>query len=895
MALDSDKKLTKFESGETVVTSDFANSIYGGLKGSFEADSLSSDDPRVMGHIHDGISADGHAGKINLVSHVEDQLLNVNLADNAVTKRNVRETIYQEEAIPEYDLVGGVKNYYLDLRQTKSEFTFVEDDSPSSAASGIAESNSIRQRSQEFDGASYSDIPNVWSTASGRDFVFGSSSLEDIDSGTDGDNRFFFDKSSAAFRAGSVSSTEWDLASRGDYSVSFGRNNISAGEGSVSLGKQNSVMAEESSILGGISNSINLYSISSVISGGQQNTLEDSVGSAISGGQNNSIYDGSDFSYIGGGLQNAIGVSSASSPIQAAVIAGGQYNSITQSSGTSFIGGGSRNLIEGSSLDSGILSGNESEISSSSYSIVSGGSYSQIQNSEYSFIGSGGGPAGTGDRNRISSSSNSAIISGAKNLIEGSVRSTISGGADNQINSGSGSSFLGGGDLNRISSSTNSFIGSGSNNRVFNASPYSGIASGQDSLIDLGAGWSFIGSGQINEVRGPASHSAILSGQTQVISNSFGSTILSGMGNNVLGMGVASGFNAIVSGENNLTSEADYCVVLSGLGGSISQNSIHSMIGSGVQNAVTLSDNSVILSGKNNVINSSVLSGITSGAENRVDSSSFDSMPKPSLAEASGGKAWSYMFGQKTRSSGGFNSETGPILSSHPPTTMFLNGESPLTGSVPGVWNVLCPDRGSSQTFEQTMFGHFNYNLNSLPLPVTPQISIATLDGGLAGVAPNRGFIPRANSAYAIKILGVISCAIHTASPSRRVSVPFQFSCGVSTQPDGTIDYGTNTSTLIKIHDSLSAYGLGSVQLDLPATTAAVGTQDFSLFFTHDTAAPNNSGSGVAAGSNLHFVLINHSFSGGTTSGTILHGESVSLRLEVTEINLSVYNDGTPP
>jgi hypothetical protein len=894
MALDSDKKLTKFESGETVVTSDFANSVYGGLKGTFEADSLSPDDPRVVGHIHDGVSADGHAGKINLVSHVEDQLLNVNLADNAVTKRNVRETIYQEEAVPEYDLVSGVKKYYLDLRQTKSEFTFIEDDSPSSAASGITESNSIRQRSQEFDGTSYSDIPDVWSTASGRDFVFGSSSLEDIDSGTDGDNRFFFDKSSAAFRAGSVSSTEWDIASRGDYSVSFGRNNISAGEGSVSLGKQNSVMAGESSILGGLDNSINLYSINSVISGGQQNILEDSAGSVISGGQNNSIYDGSDFSYIGGGLQNAIGVSSASSPIQAAVIAGGQYNSITQSSGTSFIGGGSRNLIEGSSLDSGILSGNESEISSSSYSIISGGSYSQVQNSQYSFIGSGGGPAGTGDRNRISSSNNSAIISGAKNLIEGSIRSTISGGADNQINSGSGSSFLGGGEINRISSSTNSFVGSGSNNRIFNASPYSGIVSGQDCLIDLGAGWSFIGSGQINEVRGSASHSAILSGQTQVITNSFGSTILSGKGNSILGMGAAAGFNAIVSGDNNLTSEADYSVVLSGLGGSITQNSSYSMIGSGFQNAITLTDNSAILSGRNNIVNNSGLSAITSGAENKVDASSFDSMPKPSLAEASGAKAWSYMFGQKTRSGGGFNSEADPNLSLHPPARMFLNGESPMTGNVPGVWNVFCPDRGSSQIFVQTMSGRFGYNLNAI-LPLTDEISVATLDGGLAGIAPNRGFIPKANSAYAIKILGVISCSIHNASPSRRISIPFQFSCGVSTQPDGVIDYGTNTSTLVKIHDSFSAYGLGSVQLDLPATTAVAGTQDFSLFFTHNTAVPNNSGSSVAPGSELYFVLINHSFSGGTTSGTILHGESVSLRLEVTEINLSVYNDGTPP
>ena len=54
MATDGDIKLTKYKSTVTVVTADFANSIFGGLYGSGEGDSLDEDDPRVRGHVHDG-------------------------------------------------------------------------------------------------------------------------------------------------------------------------------------------------------------------------------------------------------------------------------------------------------------------------------------------------------------------------------------------------------------------------------------------------------------------------------------------------------------------------------------------------------------------------------------------------------------------------------------------------------------------------------------------------------------------------------------------------------------------------------------------------------------------------------------------------------------------------
>nr|BDD46177.1 hypothetical protein 14 [bacterium] len=115
MASSSTTRLTNYESSVTIVTADVANSWYGGLYGSSEGESLDADDPLVAGHVHDGEHQDGHAQKINLVSHVTSQLRNVNLADDAVTKRNVASFTDQSQAIPEYEIIGGVTYYHLDL------------------------------------------------------------------------------------------------------------------------------------------------------------------------------------------------------------------------------------------------------------------------------------------------------------------------------------------------------------------------------------------------------------------------------------------------------------------------------------------------------------------------------------------------------------------------------------------------------------------------------------------------------------------------------------------------------------------------------------------------------------------------------------------------------------
>ena len=85
------------------------------------------------------------------------------------------------------------------------------------------------------------------------DFVFGSTQLMD-QVGTSDDSRMFFDKSTAAFRAGSAAGTQWDAVGVGSFAT--GRNNSALGtDATVSGGYNNSALGDRSTIAGGISNS----------------------------------------------------------------------------------------------------------------------------------------------------------------------------------------------------------------------------------------------------------------------------------------------------------------------------------------------------------------------------------------------------------------------------------------------------------------------------------------------------------------------------------------------------------------------------------------------------------------------------------------------------------------
>ncbi len=102
--------LTRFKTAATILTSRFANSIFGGLKGSDQESDIAtasmygSYDPLLAGHMHDGQGGDGHAQKINLGGtgadhassvpaglghpHVRGELQHINLSDYSVYKNN---------------------------------------------------------------------------------------------------------------------------------------------------------------------------------------------------------------------------------------------------------------------------------------------------------------------------------------------------------------------------------------------------------------------------------------------------------------------------------------------------------------------------------------------------------------------------------------------------------------------------------------------------------------------------------------------------------------------------------------------------------------------------------------------------------------------------------------
>ena len=65
-----------------------------------------------------------------------------------------------------------------------------------------------------------------------------------------GDERLFFDKSKAAFRAGSVDDDQWDDSNRGNFSVAFGRNNTASGTHTFAAGSENQVTGNYSSSIG---------------------------------------------------------------------------------------------------------------------------------------------------------------------------------------------------------------------------------------------------------------------------------------------------------------------------------------------------------------------------------------------------------------------------------------------------------------------------------------------------------------------------------------------------------------------------------------------------------------------------------------------------------------------
>ena len=608
MSSDSDGKLTRFESAVTVVTADFANSLFGGLSGTGAGELLDPSDPRVRGHVHSGKNLDGHGPKVDLVDHVDNQLTNINLADSAVTPRNVRGFVSAGDSIPEYRDVGPTRYYFLDLRSIRSDFTFSEEESPASAHSGIAENKLIKQRDQEFDGSSYVPIPDVWKASDGFDFVFGSSSLEDLNLATeDGDSRFLFDKSLGAFRAGIVDSDQWDLLNRGVCSTAFGKNSLSS--------------ADYTTVSGGTDNAAS--GVGSTVSGGTDNrSLADS--GTISGGRDNQIESLSEASAVGGGYLNQILLSGEHS-----VIAGGENNKVESSTGKSVISGGKNGYI------------------TSGYSVIAGGSDSQASG-DYSTISGGNSNQALGDGSTVSG----GILNQASGL-----NSTVSGGSDNHC-AGDGSIITGG--INNSAASAFTSIVGGHNNIINLNSDFSIIAGGGSHtpgdansisnpfLMDMNGD----GMGTIPS-EGPSSFSGVFGGDENRITGGDGPSaynfVYSGHRNQIGtatpgGSPASSNFQNIIGGSENSISNAEgvfgnnavafgkSCVI-----SSLTSSVDGSIVVGGSLNRITTNQapdgiitHSSIIGGWSNMIGEhpndkgGQLLTILGGSQNSIDSSSQD-------------------------------------------------------------------------------------------------------------------------------------------------------------------------------------------------------------------------------------------------------------------------------
>lgn len=98
---------------------------------------------------------------------------------------------------------------------------------------------------------------NVTSNSSGAyatdDFVFGSPSLNYSNVSTQAE-RFFFDNSKSAFRAGKDNSTAWDEANIGEYSFAGGFGSKASGSGSTAFGRGTSAGGTNSFAVGYTSN-----------------------------------------------------------------------------------------------------------------------------------------------------------------------------------------------------------------------------------------------------------------------------------------------------------------------------------------------------------------------------------------------------------------------------------------------------------------------------------------------------------------------------------------------------------------------------------------------------------------------------------------------------------------
>jgi hypothetical protein len=130
-------------------------------------------------------------------------------------------------------------------------------------------------------------------------FVFGSSSLDDI-SGDNDDKRMFFNKTNGAFRAGRAMETQWNREKLGITSIAMGVNTIASGDyGSVALGSETTASGQTSTAIGQKSVASGNYSVAIGYLTTAEGYISTSIGYHTTApsyaetvlGSNNSVYE----------------------------------------------------------------------------------------------------------------------------------------------------------------------------------------------------------------------------------------------------------------------------------------------------------------------------------------------------------------------------------------------------------------------------------------------------------------------------------------------------------------------------------------------------------------------------------------------------------------------------
>lgn len=281
----------------------------------------------------------------------------------------------------------------------------------------------------------------------------------------------------------------------------------------------------------------------------------------------------------------------------------------------SIIGNGQNNIINKGATDSGILAGNQNQITTDSIqAIILGGLSNTIENESLRSM------IGTGNANNLQYVNDSVIVSGDGNSIIGTdsthvIRGFIGSGFSNYINgttSSNDSSAIVAGLNGQIDSSIGSVIGGGDGNYIYNSSDVSMIGAGFNNSIFADASYSFIGAGQGNDINGSSS-----------------GFIGAGTGNEI----ISGAYEFIGAGSSNLINNAAYTGIVSGYNNYIGINSTYSFIGAGLGNSIFANSDlyvpepvsfAAIVAGSNNRIENSCTYGfIGAGNSNRLHKSTF--------------------------------------------------------------------------------------------------------------------------------------------------------------------------------------------------------------------------------------------------------------------------------